>query len=72
MRDALASPRNLQRHEGGSQIPVITVKVSTLNKIITQARPLVLDASDVLDDHQRKALGDLGCAALSIGRGQGV
>jgi UDP-N-acetyl-D-glucosamine dehydrogenase len=43
-----------------------------LRSWLGSSRPLVLDASDVLDDHQRKALGDLGCAAVSIGRGQGV
>ena len=36
------------------------------------ARPLVLDANAVLDDDQRAVLGDLGCSALSIGRGNGV
>ena len=36
------------------------------------ARPLVLDASAVLDDDQRAVLGDLGCRALSIGRGDGI
>jgi hypothetical protein len=32
----------------------------------------VLDASAVLDDDQRAVLGDLGCRALSIGRGDGI
>lgn len=36
------------------------------------SRPLVLDANAVLDDDQRKALGDLGCETLSVGRGDGV
>jgi hypothetical protein len=48
VRNPLASPRNLERHECGCQIPVIAVKVSTLNKIITQAWPLVLDELEVV------------------------